>query len=95
MGLPADFVWLVAVADEPRAATISADSALVALMLDRSTYKMILDSKNAVTEQIDQLQQYYQKTTGTGATGVSRDRSVRSRVHFGRTCPVRFVLCTT
>ena len=75
MGLPADFVSLVAVADEPRAATISADSALVALMLDRSTYKMILDSKNAVTEQIDQLQQYYQKTTGTT---LARDRAVSS-----------------
>ena len=62
-------------ADEPRAATISAESALVVLMVDRSTYKMILDSKNAVTEQIDQLQQYYQKTTGTT---LARDRAVSS-----------------
>ena len=65
----------MAVADEPRAATIAAESALVVLMVDRSTYKMILDSKNAVTEQIDQLQQYYQKTTGTT---LARDRAVSS-----------------
>lgn len=54
-----------ALANEPRAATVTADSDLTVLKLDRSAYNLVLDSANVDIDVVNSLQKKYQQTCGT------------------------------
>lgn len=73
-----------ALANEPRAATVTADSDLTVLKLDRSAYNLVLDSANADVEVVHSLQKKYQQTCGTPQPRVRRQTQVTyARGHGG------------
>lgn len=54
-----------ALANEPRAATVSATSDLTVLKLDRTGYNAVLDSANANVDAVHSMQKKYEQTCGT------------------------------
>eukprot|EP01043_Picozoa_sp_COSAG02_P002273 COSAG02_NODE_52_length_44175_cov_97.989654_5_plen_636_part_00 len=63
-----------ALANEPRAATVTADSDLTVLKLDRSAYNLVLDSANANVEVVHSLQKQYEQACGTPQPRVRRQQ---------------------
>lgn len=67
-------------ADEPRAATIAAESELCVLRLNRAAFERILASENLAVEKIEALQSQYQSVCSTPRANRLRGGAVLGRV---------------